>query len=119
MRKLAAGFVELNWLLIMLNSILLSAALLLGGPSVSTLEMTVEAKVILAPVEEVDLLMTENTLKYLIEHVAVSQWNLSATAAWAKYYSGAIKITEITPEVHYSMVYGDGIVDVIVDPSSW
>jgi hypothetical protein len=117
MRKLAAGFVELNWLFIMLNSILLSAALLLGGPSVSARELMVEPQVMAVPVSATSLQMSDATLTYLIERRAAVHWNLSIATAWAKYNGGQLKIVEIQADVHYMLIYGDGILDTIIDPS--
>lgn len=119
MQKLAAGFVELNWLLIMLNSILLSAAMLLGGTSVSAREMMVEPQAMVAPVMTTSMLMSDATLTLLIETYATAKWNVTVETAWSLYRAQLLKITEIVPDVHYLLEYDGGILDVLLDDNGF
>lgn len=115
MRKLAAGFVESNWLLIMLNSIVLAAALLLGGSSMSTPKMMVEPQAITAPFILDSKMMTSATETLLIEQYAAPHWDLSVETAWYYYrVLGLITIVEITPEEHYTIKYNGGILDIVL-----
>jgi hypothetical protein len=116
MQKLASGFVELNWLKIMLNSILISAAMLLSGPSMSASKMTVEPQGILAPIMVDARMIADATLQLLIQGHAAPHWNLSFAEAWYQYSSTkAMKITEIAVGIHYVISFDGGILDVLLD----
>jgi hypothetical protein len=115
MRKLAAGFVESNWLLIMLNSIVLAAALLLGGSSMSTPKMMVEPQAITAPFILESKMMTSATETVLIEQYAAPYWDLSIETAWHYYRDlHLITITEVTPEEVYTVKYDGGILNIVL-----
>ena len=112
--KLAAGFVELIWLFFMLNSILLGAALLLAGQSVSTTKVSVEPQVMMAPVATLEMSMSQATEIILIEEYAAPHWNLSISTTWDYYYDGLIKIQEVEPEHFYRITYDGGLMEVIL-----
>lgn len=102
----------------MLNSILISAALLLGGSSVSTVNTIVEPQVMTAPFSSDFQLMSDATLTFLIEQRAAPHWNMSVSEAWYKYnVTKTLKIVEISADSHYLIKYNDGILDTIIDPS--
>ncbi len=102
----------------MLNSILISAALLLGGSSVSTVNTIVEPQVVMAPFSSDFQLMSDATLTLLIEQHAAPYWNLTVSDAWYKYnVAKTLKIVELTPDAHYLIKFNDGVLDAIVDPS--
>lgn len=103
----------------MLNSILLSAALLLGGPSVSAREMMVEAQATVAPVEETASYISDATITILIQSYAAPHWNLTIAEAWRLYNAKMMKITEITPNYHYVIEYDGGILDVLMDNENY
>ena len=102
----------------MLNSILISAALLLGGSSVSTVNTNVEPQVMMAPFMNDFQLISDATITLLIEQYAAPHWNLSVSEAWYKYnVTKTLTISEIQPNVHYLLKFNDGVLDAIVDPS--
>ena len=99
----------------MLNSILLSAALLLSGHSLSSSKMNVEPQTIVAPIMFDAALMTSATETLLIEEYAAPYWDLSIENAWYQYRTlKTIKITEIVPEGEYLITMGDGILQVFI-----
>ena len=102
----------------MLNSILISAALLLGGSSVSTVNTNVEPQVMTAPFLADFQLISDATVTLLIEQYAAPHWNMSVTEAWYNYnVTKTLKIVEIVANVHYQIKFNDGVLDAIVDPS--
>lgn len=103
----------------MVKSIVLAAALLLCGQSMSASFSMVEQKVNAAPVEMLQSkAITAAIEKLLIEQHAAPYWNLTIAQAWELYHAREIIIIEIEPNYSYRLVYGDGILDVLIDPSS-
>lgn len=102
----------------MLNSILLSAALLLGGPSVSTVQKNVEPQTVVAPFMVASLEMTTAIEAHLIEQHAAPHWDLSIETAWYYYRElHLITISEIEVDKRYVISYDGGILDVLIDPT--
>ena len=118
MQKFVLGIVELNYLLKMLNSILLIAALLLGPSSTTASNVTVEPQVLVAPVMTPALPLTPITLHILIDKVAAPNWNITKEAAWGFYNDGTLTIVELVPGIRYRLTLNNGIVDTVIDPST-
>ncbi len=103
----------------MLNSIVLAAALLLGGSSVPAPKMFVEPQAIVAPYLDQSMEMTSSIETMLIEQYAAPHWNISIDLAWYYYRDlHTLKIIEVVRDHVFVLKLNDGILEVLIDDAN-